>query len=266
MEISKTRKKSQIFGKVLLFYLLSILIFATVAGITKNLIYPDYVSIFITAFLTYFLVLAFIRWDKLSAEDVGIKYGKFSLSRFFCGLGIGSLMVILQAIIVSVFADVKFSLSDNISILSIFSSILLYFFVALREELVFRSYALWRLTSITKPPVALLVITVIFILEHVVTGTSWKISIIGSGLGGLLFGIAALKTKGLALPLGLHFSWNFTQWLLGFKNNTGIWKEIVVKSTQAYAENIALTAFIIVMSISICGVLIYYKHGTKTNL
>lgn len=33
---------------------------------------------------------------------------------------------------------------------------------------------------------------------------SWKMAIIGSGFGGLLFGIAALRTKGLALPIGLH--------------------------------------------------------------
>lgn len=88
---------------------------------------------------------------------------------------------------------------------------------------------------------------------------SWKMSILGPGLGGVLFGLAALKTKGLALPLGLHFSWNFTQWLFGFKNNNGVWREIVEKGQETHAENIALTGFVIAMTIGITSLLLFYK-------
>ena len=46
---------------------------------------------------------------------------------------------------------------------------------------------------------------IIFILEHILGGTPIGMSIIGVGLGGVLFSIAALKTKGLALPLRHSF-------------------------------------------------------------
>lgn len=265
MPVIKSSKRILIGCKIILFYILSILIFATVAGFTKNLVYHNHISILITAFLTFILVFIFSKWDNLTLGDVGLKYDKSNLWRFFSGFGIGSIMVILQAIIVSQFADVKFYLSGNISIISMMGHLVLYFLIACREELVFRSYTLRRLAHITKPLIALFVITIIFILEHIIAGMSWKMSIIGSGFGGILFGIASLKTKGLALPIGLHFAWNFTQWLLGFKDNTGIWREVLTKGNASYAENIALLGYVIIMCISICGLLVYYKNTDDSN-
>ncbi len=167
MPVIKSSKRILMVCKIILFYILSILIFAA-AGFTKNLVYHDHISILITAFLTFILVFIFSKWDNLTLEDVGLKYNTLSLWRFFSGFGIGSIMVVLQAIIVSQFAEVKFYLSGNISIISMMGHLILYFLIACREELVFRSYALRRLAHITKPLIALFVITIIFILEHVI--------------------------------------------------------------------------------------------------
>lgn len=261
MTISKTPIKLLYkFIRVLLFYVLSILIFATIAGITKKSIYPNHISILVSTFLTLILVVIFTKWDKLTFQEIGVKFKCHSVLRFCCGFLIGFLMVLIQVAIVSNFAQVKFSISGNFSSLSVVSSLILYFLIACREELVFRSYALRNLANVIKPLYALIIITTIFILEHVIAGVSWKMSIIGSGFGGVLFGISALKTKGLALPLGLHFAWNFTQWLLGFKDNTGLWREIVENSNNQYAENVALIGFMVAMSIGISGILIYYRR------
>lgn len=227
---------------------------------TKELIYPNHITMLICTILTFALVVVFSKWDKLTFKEIGVTFEKHSLPRFLSGFGIGFLMVLLQALIASNFAPVKFSLSDNFSLSSVVSSMILYFLIACREELVFRSYALRNLANVTKPLIALSIITVIFILEHVIAGVSWKMSILGSGFGGVLFGLAALKTKGLALPLGLHFAWNFTQWLLGFKDKTGVWQEIVENDKNQYAENVALIGFVVAMSISICGISIYYRR------
>lgn len=219
----------------------------------------DHLSISITSIFTFSLILLFAKWDKLTVADIGLKIQNASLPRFLSGFGIGFLLVMIQAAIAANFAEIQFTLSTNIPFLSIICTLVLYFVIALREELVFRSYALRNLASSVNPVFALVFVTIIFILEHVISGMSWKMSIIGSGLGGILFGLAALKTKGLALPLGIHFSWNFTQWMLGFKNNSGIWKEVVEKGHEAHAENIALTGFVIAMLIGIAGILLFYK-------
>ncbi|MFV8324273.1 CPBP family intramembrane glutamic endopeptidase [Flavobacterium sp. ZS1P14] len=192
-------------------------------------------------------------------KDIGLIADNGSLLRFLSGLGIGMLMVFIQALIVTNFADVKFYLASHNQPVNIITSLILYFLVACREELAFRSYSLRSMAYSLKPPVALAIITVIFVMEHVIAGMSWKMSILRSGLGGILFGLAALKTRGLALPLGLYFSWNFNQCLLGFKNNTGVWREIVEKGQESQAENIALTGFALVMSVSIVGILLFYR-------
>jgi len=245
--------------RIVLFYILSIVIFVTISGFSKNFHLADYLSLLVTSILTFSLILLFAKWDKLTLADIGLKIQNTSLPTFISGFGIGILLVMIQAAIALTFAEIQFTLSADVPVMSIISSLALYFVVALREELVFRSYALRNLSNSTNPIFALIFITIIFILEHVISGMSWKMSIIGSGLGGILFGLAALKTKGLALPLGIHFSWNFTQWMLGFKNNTGIWKEVVKKGHEAHAENIALIGFVIAMFIGISAILIIYK-------
>ena len=258
--ISKKGSKSlNVLGRVILFYLLSIVIFATISGLTKKLNFADHLSISITSVLTLFLVILFAKWEKLKSSQIGLKVKNTSIPRFLSGFVIGISMVLIQVLIVSNFAEVKFSLSSNYSFLNIISALFLYCVIAFREELVFRSYSLRSLAYSINPLLALTILTAIFILEHVIAGVPLKMAIIGSGFGGILFGLAALKTKGLALPLGLHFAWNFAQWLFGFKNNTGVWREIVKKGHESNAENIALTGFVIAMIIGITSVLLFYK-------
>jgi len=134
------------------------------------------------------------------------------------------------------FGHLRFVFLPGTTALQIIIPFLLYFFVACREELVFRSYFLRRLDYSFPSPFALLVMVVVFIAEHVLAGMEWKMAVIGSGLGGLLFGVAALKTRGLALPIGLHSAWNFGQWMVGFKNKGGVWRAVVEKGYERETE------------------------------
>jgi len=179
--------------------------------------------------------------------------------RFFTGFSAGLLMAVIQALIVLGFGHLQLKLVPKITIAEIFLTLLLYLFVAGREELVFRSYSLRSLGYSLTPIIALIIITVIFILEHVVSGMTWKMAMLGSGAGGILFGLAALKTKGIALPVGLHSAWNFGQWSLGFKNKPGIWEAIIDKGYETKVENIGLAAFLFVTALAIAGVFIFYK-------
>ncbi|MET4157180.1 CPBP family intramembrane glutamic endopeptidase [Agromyces sp. PvR057] len=46
-------------------------------------------------------------------------------------------------------------------------------------------------------------------------GASW-VAAVGTGLGGVIYGIAFLATRSIWLPIALHFSWNVSQGLFGF--------------------------------------------------
>lgn len=261
------RKRPSTLARVLFFYLCTVIILTSTSRFTKNLSAEtaDLLSIFIASVFTFLLVVLFTRWEKLSLTDVGAVPGKHTIRRFMTGYIIGLSMAVTQGLTVFGFGHLKLVLVSPITPMSIVLPLLLYFLVACREELAFRSYSLRTLDYSFTSAFALFTITVIFILEHVVGGMKWEMAIIGSGLGGILFGVSALKTKGLALPLGLHNAWNFGQWAMGFKNKPGIWEAIVEKGYEAKTENISLAAFILVMVLAIIYILLFYKNKKEEH-
>lgn len=221
----------------------------------------DHLSILASTLLTASSILLFLRWEKLTPEDVGIVAKKHSVQRFLSGYAIGFSMAGAQALIVLMYGHFQLKPISDISFIDILSPLLLYFFIACREELAFRSYSLRSLNLSLGPIWALSTMAVIFIFEHIAGGMTWGMAVLGSGTGALLFGIAALKTKGLALSLGLHSAWNLGQWTFGFKNKPGIWEAVVEKGFEAEMEHVGLAAFLLVMALTIAGVLFHYRKS-----
>lgn len=256
-----TSKAFHTLGRILIFSFCCAVILILCSILTRN--FPpkinDLSSVSLATIVTFILIILFLKWEKLKLSDVGILPGKYSLLRFISGYIIGIVMAASQALIVLSYGHIQLKVVKNLAGWDIFFPLLLYIFVATREELVFRSYSLRSLNITLGPVWALVIIAVLFITEHVAGGMTWKMAIIGSGTGAILFGVSALKTKGLALPLGLHSAWNFGQWIFGFKNNPGIWKAIVEKGYKGEVEKVGLGAYIIVMLIAIVGILIYYR-------
>jgi len=248
-------------ARVILFYActLIVLIPADILSESAEVNIAGQLSMFIATILTFLLVVIFTRWEKLKLNDVGIVPSKKSVSRFSIGFGVGLLMAIMQAMIVLSFGHFQLKLVPEITITAIVLPLLLYMFAGFREELVFRSYSLRSLSYSLTPFLALIIITVIFVIEHLFGGMTWQNAIIGSGTGAILFGLAALKTKGLALPLGLHIAWNFGQWSLGFKGKPGIWEAIVEKGYESQVQNIGMGAYLLAMGLAITGVCIFYR-------
>lgn len=212
---------------------------------------------------TFLLIVVFSRIEKITLKTSGVVPGKATMSRFVAGYLIGLDMALGQACTVVGFGHVHLKRVPHLTILQLLISFGLYLLVALREELVFRSYALTRLKVSLGPVAGLFFIIVIFILEHVAAGMPPGMAIIGSGTGGLLFGYAALKTKGLALPLGLHSAWNFGQWMLGFKGGAGIWQAETDHAFTRSVQNTGLAAFVLATAISVIGLHFFYKSKAE---
>lgn len=136
-------KKASIYFKVTFFYLLSLIVFATTAGITKESAYPDLFSLMIATLLTLIIAYLFACWDSLNLSEIGLRWDKKNISNFLIGGCLGILLVIVMTIIVAGFADVSFerSLSFDPKVFAIYLP--LYFIVACREELAFRTYMLF---------------------------------------------------------------------------------------------------------------------------
>lgn len=91
----------------------------------------------------------------------------------------------------------------------------------LLEELLFRGFVFQRMVDGIGPWPALVAMAVLFALAHWgnpgTDGATRAWATIDTALGAILLGLAYLRTGRLALPIGIHFGWNWAQGaLLGF--------------------------------------------------
>jgi len=92
-------------------------------------------------------------------------------------------------------------------------------FGALFEEVLYRSLLLSGLVAALRGRkwLAILISAVVFGIIHLSNPGASTISAFGNALGGIIYGMAFLGGRNIWLPLGLHFSWNFSQGpILGF--------------------------------------------------
>jgi hypothetical protein len=80
---------------------------------------------------------------------------------------------------------------------------------AAAEEIAFRGYAFQRLVDSIGRLGAVLAVSALFGVAHIQNPSSTPLSTANTALAGVLLAVAYLKTRGLWLPLGLHWAWNF---------------------------------------------------------
>jgi membrane protease YdiL (CAAX protease family) len=80
---------------------------------------------------------------------------------------------------------------------------------AAAEEIAFRGYAFQRLVDSIGQFGAVLAVSALFGVAHIQNPASTPLSTANTALAGVLLAVAYLKTRGLWLPLGLHWAWNF---------------------------------------------------------
>ena len=256
-------KKLKIIRPVL-FCLLCAITLAAISGLVKN--FPSewnqHLLLIITIGITYGLTMLFTSWEKIPLKKAGVVANKTTLKKVAIGFGIGLLMTLLQSGIVLLSGHYKMFLSPSISGDPIFFYFSLYFLVAIREELAFRGYPLFSLNYSFGLWASQLIILVIFSAEHIAGGMTWIQAFLGAGTGALLFGFAALKTKGIALPIGLHMAWNFGQWCLGFKKESVIFHGFADKGFESVAERNSWISYLLIMAIAI---VIFYFYNPKAK-
>jgi membrane protease YdiL (CAAX protease family) len=252
-------KRLKTLAWVLLFCLSSAIVLIIASRLTHGL--SGQWSMLVTGLIacagTWALTLLFVRWEGLGLADIGVVPGKKTLPHILTGFIIGLILAAIQPLLILMTGHIKLILSTDVSPAIITFTLLVYFVLASREELAFRGYPLWSLNKAMGPWPAQIIVAVIFALEHVVGGVPWLQAFLGAGVGSILFGIAALKTKGLALPIGLHAAWNFGQWALGFKDNSGLWKIIVEKGHEVRFEHVQTIAYLLVM---IPAIVLFYFY------
>jgi len=142
---------------------------------------------------------------------------------------------------------VRWVRSEGVGSLQIATSLTIYFLLSCREELAFHGYPLQRLMPAFGLWGAQSIVALVFAVEHVAGGSTWVQALFGASVGSLLFGMAAIATRGLAVPIGLHAAWNFGDWMRGGKGSSGLWHPVTADVFRDRADLVGIIGYVIVM-------------------
>jgi membrane protease YdiL (CAAX protease family) len=208
----------------------------------------------------FVLTMFFVRWDKLHLEDVGASFARRSLARLALGFLGGLLLVSLWAFVVLVSVHGRWIRAPGVDLHAAAVALAGYLALACREELAFRGYPLRRMEMLFRLWVAQIFVALIFAAEHKLGGSGWTDALLGSGVGSLLFGMAAIATRGLGVPIGVHAAWNFGQWFLGMKAEPGFLKVVAIHSDEKSAHLISTIAYITIMGLATVAFWLRYRR------
>jgi membrane protease YdiL (CAAX protease family) len=169
------------------------------------------------------ILIVSIICQLLRKDSITKLVGKINISwlkELFIGIGIGAVLMALPALVLTFLGYINWHL-NVFSVSTLLSGVALYVSVAIAEELFFRGFLFQRfIDGLGKWP-AQLIIAGLFLLTHInnpgMIGVVKTFASINIFIASILFGLVYLKTKSLAMPIGLHFMANLTQGtILGF--------------------------------------------------
>lgn len=219
---------------------------------------------FIGVLLTLALTAAFLRWNRKSFNDIGLAPDRRTPMRFLIGVAVGFTLVALHIAIVAGTGHVDWIRNSGSQAKGIGAAIFGYGLLALREEIAFRAYPLRTLLPAFGAAGAQLIVMVVFVVEHRLGGATWSNAVLGAGVGALVFGMAALATRGIALPLGLHAAWNLADWVRGGKGDGGMWIMRIDEGHSLQVGAIAMAAYVSIMLLAFVVFLLLYRRSIGT--
>lgn len=190
----------------------------------------------LAAFLTTVL---FLRIDKKKLQSTGLKFEKKTIGRFLVGVVIGIVLMGLLASCVMFYLHEKIAINPNSNFFHFLLSTLPLFPLAYMEELGFRAYPLVTMQDKIGVRSSIIITSILFALYHIANGWSVATSFYGPGIWGLVFGLAAVYSNGIAMPTGIHYAVNLTTSAFGVAGNTvSIWTVEQASGADAKAGSI----------------------------
>jgi membrane protease YdiL (CAAX protease family) len=184
-------------------------------GFTEKMLEP--VSFFLLLLVTWICV----KVRKESLADAGMGINTRWLKQFFTGTLAGLGMMFSTVALIWLVGGVTFELNEQRSIQLLSYGFYLFLIGSLAEEILHRGFIFQRLIDGIGVWGAQLLIASLFAFGHLgnpgMQGTTQLFAFFDLFLVSLIFGLAYIKTRSLALPIGLHLGWNWAQGnILGF--------------------------------------------------
>lgn len=177
-------------------------------------------SIWEQALLIGVATIAVQALRRRPVTEVTGAFGLRAVKELGAGIGLGFLLMIVPAAVLWLAGWVRFD-ATAAGPPALVSAVVMMTGVAVAEELLFRGVLFQRLIAGIGVWPAQVVVGLLFVLTHLgnpgMDGDTRLLASLNIFLASMLFGQAYVRTRGLALPIGLHLTANVTQGvLLGF--------------------------------------------------
>jgi membrane protease YdiL (CAAX protease family) len=182
---------------------------------------PPVVGPWLGAGLGALASLLCVRSEGRPFRDLGFMFGRRWAIECLAGVFGGILLILAAALLVRGLDGFHWVRTPDIGARQLLAAAWPLLGVAFNEELFARGYPFQRLVEGAGPCVGQLVLAGLFALAHLnnpgMQGATLVWGMLNIGLAAILLGFCYLRTGSLALPIGLHVGWNWTQGsLLGF--------------------------------------------------
>ena len=217
--------------------------------------------------IIFSLCAVFLRYEKLSLTTVHLIPNNKTLTKLGLGLLIGAVIVGAMLFVLFAFTDLNLERNQNQTVLVFLIPALAFIPLALMEELLFRGYPFFRLAQVINIRWVLLITATLFALYHYNGTQNVGVLLLGPGIWGVTFGVAAYLSKSIAVPLGIHISANVLQALFGLKSGyVAMWE--VTRATNPTAsiepDHLGLTMQLVLLVLTLI-VLEFTTRNKKLN-
>ena len=217
------------------------------------------------AFL-FFLSKRMLRYESIELSVVHLKPNKTTFLRLLIGLIIGAIIVGVMLYTVFTLTNLNLNRVESQTMAPFLLAVSAFIPLALMEELLFRGYPFFRLTQTINIRWVLLITAILFALYHYNGTASVSSLLIGPGVWGVTFGVAAYLSKSIAVPLGMHISTNVLQAIFGLKSRyVPMWEVEQSTKIETFIEptqlGIAMQIVLLVISIIVLEISLYRRKS-----
>lgn len=222
--------------------------------------------------LALLITYLFSKYSKVSFRQIGLQWDAKTPVRLVAGFLIGIVIACAMLFAIVQLTELELSNIENTDVLSALFWMLAIIPLAFMEEVAFRGYVFFNLEKILGLRLTLLITSILFAYYHDLSGATFTSQLLGPGVWGVIYGVSAIWSKGLAVPTGIHVGVNMVLASFGLKESyNAIWMinypAEVAESTQAHTEMIGISAQLLLLLIGIFATEWYLrrKKQTKTN-
>jgi len=218
----------------------------------------------------FFATVLFLRIDRNRFSSIGLTFERNTVVKFLVGVITGVVIMGLLAMSVIYFTNVEIKVNQESNLLHFLLVTAPLLPLAFMEELGFRAYPLQILKDRIGIRLSIIITSILFGLYHIVNGWSIASSFYGPAVWGLIFGLAAIYSKGIAMPTGIHYAANLTTSAFGAKNTAAsIWTvtqpdEAIVKH-EGIDWSTILPSLVLLIFAAIC-IELYMRRKTTANM